>query len=292
MRTLDGRQSQTSCPCSRSTSLADSRDPTGAPLPHRFGDSRLPPLRHLGRWGRLPPVWAEGRSALEYARLRRDPIFSGQGVPPGGGRTLLLVPGFLVGDSSLHVMRDWLIRCGYRAELPGIALNLRYSEIVLRPLAARLLTLAAWAGRGKVTLIGHSRGGLLAKVLADRHPQLVQAVVCLGSPLNDPYDIHPLSMAGVRLAHAYNLLRYARGAKIETPFLRDLEAPPRVPLFSLFSRSDGIVHWEACLRPDAECLEVGGSHLGLGVNQEVYRTIAALLVPSAGPPPGSPSAAG
>lgn len=206
-------------------------------------------------------------------------------MPPGRRRVLLLIPGFLAWDASLTVMRDWLNRCGYQAELPGMALNVSYSEMVLKPLAARLMTLAAWAGRGKVTLIGHSRGGLLAKVLADRHPQLVRGVICLGSPLQDPYDVHPLTMAGVRLAHAYNLLRYARGGNIETRFLRDLEGPTQVPLYSLYSRTDGIVHWQACLRQDAECLEVGGSHLGLGVNREVYQSLAGLLPLSSGRSP-------
>lgn len=254
---------------------------TGTPPPSpsrrgRFGGRGLPPLRYTGRWHNQPPVWLEGRAALEYLRLVRHPVFTGAGVQPGGGRPVLLIPGFMAGDSSLSVMRSWLLRFGYRVELPGLVFNVRYSELVARKITVRLLKLNGWLGR-RVTIVGHSRGGLLAKVVADRHPSAVERVITLGSPLGDPYDIHPITMAGVRLAHALNMLRYAHGASVEQSFLRELEAPPGVPLTSIYSRSDGIVHWQACLRPEAECLEVDGSHVGLGVNLQVYRLLARLL---------------
>jgi triacylglycerol lipase len=255
--------------------------PASGPPAGRFTANGLPPLRYTGRWTRQPPVWLEGRSAIEYLRLVRHPLFRGAGVPDGEGRPVLLVPGFMAGDSSLATLRDWLLRTGYRVELTGLILNIRYSEQVARTITARLLKLHGWLGR-RVTLIGHSRGGILAKVVADRHPASVERVVTLGSPLQDPYDIHPITMAGVRLAHAYNVLRYARGGNIERRFLEELEAPARVPLVSIYSRTDGIVHWEACLRSDAECLEVTGSHVGLGVNLQVYELLARIL-PSPSP---------
>lgn len=235
----------------------------------------MPPLTHLGHHVDPPRVWKESRVAQEYLALLQDPIFEAEGLA-GGGRPVLLIPGFMAGDSSLATMSDWLRRAGYRAELPGLTLNVRYSEIVLRGLTARLGELAEATGT-RVTLIGHSRGGLLAKVLSHRHRDQVEQVVTLGSPLRDPYDIHPLTMAGVRLAHAFNLVRYRRTSSIEHRFLRHLAAPPRVPTTSIFSRDDGIVHWGACLRPDVRVIEVSGSHVGLGVNVAVYEHLARLL---------------
>jgi len=90
-------------------------------------------------------------------------------------------------------------------------------------------------------------------------------------------DLHPLTLAGVRIAQAVNLFRYARTASVEKRFLRDLAADAAVPITSIYSKSDGIVHWEACLRPDVEAVEVDGSHVGLGVNREVYAVLARLL---------------
>ncbi|MBJ7598946.1 MAG: hypothetical protein DLM67_07485 [Candidatus Nephthysia bennettiae] len=252
--------------------------PPSPERPARYTGRGMPPLRYTGRWHPQPPVWLEGRGALEYVRLLRDPVYGGVGVARGEGQPVLLVPGFMAGDSSLSVLRNWLLRTGYHAEMAGLVFNVRYSELVARMIGLRLRAMHGSLGR-KVTILGHSRGGILAKVIADREPGAVRRVITLGSPLGDPYDIHPLTMAGARVAHALNVLRYARGSGMERGFLSQLEAPARVPLVSIYSRTDGIVHWEACLRGDAECIEVTGSHLGLGVNVHVYQLLAGLLAP-------------
>jgi triacylglycerol lipase len=241
----------------------------------------LPPLRYFGRITTPPPVWLESRAPLELVRLLRDPLFAAGDLlrgdlPRGDGRPVLLIPGFMGGDRSLDTLRDWLARLGYEVESSGLTFNIRYSEAVLRTLTPRMAGLFDRTGR-RVTIIGHSRGGLLAKVLSDRHPGLVERVVGLGSPLADPFDVHPLTMASVRMAQAVNLLRYGQTGNAEIRFLSDLAAPARVPLTSIYSRSDGIVHWPACLRPDADCVEVIGSHTGLGVNPEVYALLARVL---------------
>lgn len=236
----------------------------------------LPPLHYLGRTSAPPPVWLETRAPLEHARLRRHPLFAGDALSRGEGRPVLLVPGFMGGDGTLLTLRGWLARLGYDVEPSGIAFNIHYSELVLRSLAPRLAKLFVRTGR-RVTIVGHSRGGLLAKVLADRNPRLVERVVGMGSPFADPFDVHPLTMAGVRLAQAVNLVRFGQTGGAEIGFLGDLAAQSRVPLVSIYSRSDGIVHWEACLRADATCLEVAGSHTGLGVNPEVYALLARVL---------------
>lgn len=236
----------------------------------------LPPLTYLGHTSAPPPVWLETRAPLEHSRLLRHPLFTGDAVPRGQGRPVLLVPGFMGGDRSLLTLREWLLRLGYDVEESGLAFNIRYSEAVLRTLTPRVAHLFD-RSRRRVTIVGHSRGGLLAKVLSERHPRLVRRVVGLGSPFADPFDVHPLTMAGVRVAQAVNLVRFGQTGRAEVRFLRDLAAPARVPLTSIYSRSDGIVNWEACLRPDATCLEVAGSHTGLGVNPEVYVLLARVL---------------
>jgi pimeloyl-ACP methyl ester carboxylesterase len=236
----------------------------------------LPPLTYLGRTSAPPPVWLETRAPLEHARLRRDPLYAGDEAPRGGGRPVLLVPGFMGGDRSMFTLREWLVRLDYDVEDSGLTFNIRYSEAVLRTLTPRLAHLFDRTRR-RVTIVGHSRGGLLGKVLSHRHPRLVRRVVGLGSPLADPFDVHPLTMAGVRMAQVVNLVRFGQTGSAEVRFLRDLAAPARVPITSIYSRSDGIVHWPACLRPDANCLEVTGSHTGLGVNPEVYALLARVL---------------
>jgi triacylglycerol lipase len=221
-------------------------------------------------------MWLEGRIYIEYLRLIRDPVYRGVEVPPGLGRPVMLIPGFLAGDWTLRTPFQWLRRVGYRPRMAGVTFNVMYSEVMLRPLLDSLAALNRKTG-ARVSLVGHSRGGVLAKVLAHRKPELVEQVITLGSPLRDPFDVHPLTMAGVRAAHVFNVVRYGHAASVEMRFLRDLAAEPKVPTTSIYSRSDGVVNWRACLRPDINSVEVRGSHVGLALNPQVYRILSHLL---------------
>ena len=221
-------------------------------------------------------MWLEGRIYLEFLRLMRDPVFRGHDVPPGRRKPVLLIPGFLAGDWTLRTQYDWLRRVGYKPRLAGVAFNVDYSEVMLKPLVDALLALNRKTG-ARISVVGHSRGGVLAKVLSHRRPDLVEQVVALGSPIGDPFDVHPLTMAGVQAARLFNAVRYRHPATVEMRFLRDLKAAPRVPTTSIYSRTDGVVNWKACLRPDVNSIEVHGSHVGLALNPEVYRILAHLL---------------
>ena len=53
------------------------------------------------------------------------------------------------------------------------------------------------ATKGRVAIIGQSHGGTLGRSLAVRRPDLVSGVVAMGSPLVDPFAIHPLDRKSV-----------------------------------------------------------------------------------------------
>src|ERR687898_1535066 len=130
----------------------------------------------------LTTLWREGRIGLEWAALRRSDVFHGAGVPPGYGRGVLLIPGFLAGDGSLGTMSQWLRAAGYRTKSAGIRSNIACSEVACARLEERLECLAERTGR-RVVIVGQSRGGGLAKALGARRPDLVSGVVTLGSPV-------------------------------------------------------------------------------------------------------------
>ena len=109
----------------------------------------------MGRWDPVPPMWLEGRIYLEYLKLIRDPVFRGVEVPPGLGRPVVLIPGFLAGDWTLGTPYQWLRRVGYRPRLAGVNFNVHYSEVTLRPIIDALEALHRKT-RSRVSLIGHS----------------------------------------------------------------------------------------------------------------------------------------
>ncbi|MET0810328.1 MAG: hypothetical protein ABWY65_04345, partial [Thermoleophilaceae bacterium] len=119
-----------------------------------------------------PPIWREARFGLEAAALLRDPIFRGVGLNDGRGRPVLLIPGFLAGDGSLGVMGNWLKRANYRPTRAGIRANVDCAGALLERLEQRLEPIVAEQGR-RAAIVGQSRGGGLAKVLAHRRPDLV-----------------------------------------------------------------------------------------------------------------------
>ena len=131
--------------------------------------------------GDRPPLWREARVGLEAAALLGDPIFRGDGMTDGRGRPVLLIPGFLAGDGSLSMMAGWLKRAGYRPSRAGIVANVNCAGTLMPRLEERLERLVSEQGQ-KAAIVGQSRGGTLAKVLARRRPDLTAGVVALGSP--------------------------------------------------------------------------------------------------------------
>ena len=62
----------------------------------------------------------------------------------------------------------------------------------------------------------------------------------------------------------------------------DASSPIRVPLTVLFSHRDGVVAWQACIdraTPGAEHVEVSSTHIGMGVDPDVWAVVADRLAP-------------
>jgi len=212
----------------------------------------------------------------ELTSLLRDPVFRGRGVPHGDGRPVLLVPGFLAGDWTMRVMDGWLGRIGYRVNLSGILLNVQHSERMLSGLR-RVLREIVDATGSRVSLVGHSRGGLLAKVLSQRNPDAVEQVIALGSPLADWTDLAAITHHAVGVVRTANELAFGRKLNAEGRFTYDLKLAPLVPTTSIYTKADDVVNFRSCLRPDVPAIPVWGTHNGLIVNPEVYRLLGRLL---------------
>jgi pimeloyl-ACP methyl ester carboxylesterase len=233
-------------------------------------------------WGR--PV-REMRWGAEFTRLLVDPVFHGHGIPHGDGEPVLVLPGFGGGDHLLAPMALWLRRIGYGVGTCGIWLDTNCSERAMLRIERRVEELADAHG-GRVAIIGHSRGGYLAKALAAHRPDRVSHVITLGSGLSTPLDVAAPALAAVavvRTVHRVTTDRTARrGCMTATCACAFTEAyespfPEDVRLTSIYSRGDGMVRWRSCVVPYADNVEVTGSHVGLAFNRKAYRAIAHAL---------------
>ena len=171
--------------------------------------------------------------------------------------------------------RAFLARLGYEVHDWGLGLNLGPRTAGRRGerLAAHFASLAAAHGQ-RMSVVGWSLGGIMARQLARRAPQHVRRVITLGAPFTG--DPRASSVAG--------LYQLVAGQRFSHPdfqaMLRQSRRPPPVPATSIFSRADRIAAWECCQEPAAphtENIEVDGSHGGLLAHPQALLAIAERL---------------
>lgn len=243
----------------------------------------------LGSWeAPVAPLWGELRYGGELARLLAGQALSARRLLARrreSAQPILLIPGFMAGDSSLTVMRSWLRRRGHRVSMSGLRLNAGCAEQIVSRLQEQLWSFATRCEE-PVVVIGQSRGGALARSLAVREPENVAGLVMLGSPVCDPLAVSPRVLRTVRMMARLGDLGLSRlfssscaeGECCET-FWEDMTAPlpEHIESISVFSRSDAIVDWQACLDPHSRSVEVESSHCGMSVHPAVYRVLEEML---------------
>lgn len=198
---------------------------------------------------------------------------------------VLLVPGFMAGDWSLRGMSSFLRAHGYRTYRSHININVGCTREASDRLERRLEAIAARRGR-KVTIVGHSLGGMLARGLAARRPDLIAGIVAMGSPVLAPAAVHEmlgLSVEGLnRLTRAGFVGMMSEDCtKGECARLSFEESHARLPpdfgFTAIYSKRDGIVDWKACLDPAALQVEVRTSHCGMAIDPIVMDHVLRAL---------------
>jgi triacylglycerol lipase len=258
-----------------------------------------------------PRFRREARMIGELRALQASGILDEPGSNAGDGVAVLLIPGLFAPDRSLGLLARYLKRHGFTPRRAGIASNVDCSEREAGRLEKRLERAYVETGR-RVAIVGQSRGGVFGRALAVRRPDLVGAVIGMGSPLVDPLtNVHPLLHLQLELiarmgdrkiprlashscidAGMVDKLRDLAGeSRISralvgrltsrepgdccTEFWRDLASPfpSDVSYMSIWSRLDGVVNPRACHDPAARLVEVRSSHCGMAWNRHVYRAV-------------------
>ena len=193
-------------------------------------------------------------------------------APRGDGHPVLVLPGFTAGDTSTRVLRGFLRERGYAPHPWLLGRNLGIRTGLRKGLEERVEALAARYGR-KLSLVGWSLGGIYARELAKRMPAHVRQVVTLGSPFAN-------AGRASNASRLFDRLSGRRGADSRSAMSDSLRRAPDMPSTAIFSKTDGVVHWSACLEPETdhtENIEVPGSHCGLGFNPLVLYVLADRL---------------
>ncbi|TXJ17121.1 MAG: alpha/beta hydrolase [Afipia sp.] len=237
---------------------------------------------YLAEKGRLRPpnlglFLAEGRGVFELnATLLMAPALLM--AQRGDGHPVLVLPGLLASDVSTLILRRYLDLLGFSTHPWGFGRNTGGVYSMREKLGQLLTSVHATTGR-KVSLVGWSLGGVYARDLALRMPDMVRYVVTLGSPF----------AGDVSATNARRIYEMLSGEKIEDADLRDIRAIAGdlpVPTSSLYTRTDGVVNWRTCLNrvsDTAENIEITlASHIGIGVNAAALWAVADRLAQKEG----------
>lgn len=216
----------------------------------------------------LEPV----RAVLEYAGMRR---MDKSNLPAGDGHTVVLFPGLASDEHAIRPLKGFCKELGYAAKDWGRGINMGPQgdpDKWIDDLAEHVSTITT-PSPTTISLVGWSLGGIYAREVAKRLHGRVRQVISIGTPFaGASHHTH----AGL----AYRILNGSEPV-VDLAMSKRLCTPPRVPTTSIYSRSDGVVAWQACLQPgsrkDTENIEVAGSHCGLGWNAKVFEVLADRL---------------
>lgn len=200
--------------------------------------------------------------------------------------TVMLLHGFFQTRNIWEVMEDRLRFDGHAVmsfNLGGLLsrFNTHRVDYLAREVAEKVEGLAARRGLDRFHIVGHSKGGLVARRYVQHYggDKRALSVTTLGTPHHGT----PVAALGVALMGFGALSRSPSdlmpGSQLITRLSRD-SFPAQIPLTSIYSRTDVICpYWCATLRPrpgegHLRNVEIGGlGHSELTWDARVYREV-------------------
>ena len=223
-----------------------------------------------------PPLFnmvLESRSLIEWSSIYCIYPFIPKRIK-GRGKPVLLIPPYLGDDFSKSFVRKYLKSLGFTTYKWELGFNMVKSHYI--PRLEEKLADIYHKHQEKVSIVGWSGGGIFAKIIANRHPNQVEQILTMGSPIWGVMDMK---------TPVYGLLEFFRGKSLKERnerFLAELEPIPKVPITCIYTKTDGLVPWKHCMeaetfRKDIKNIEVYGSHMGMGANASILLITANAL---------------
>ncbi len=195
-------------------------------------------------------------------------------LPHGDGHPILILPGFMAGDSSTVILRRFLSRLDYSVYGWDLGVNLGPRIHLQKAMRTKFSEIRRRHNDQKITVIGQSLGGIYARLLGSINPDQVRMVISLGSPYQtDGADKSwPKALFERMMGDEYDPVMETQAKEVAKPL--------NVPTTSIFSKFDGIVPWQACIEPETnkhENIQVYCSHIGMAMHTPTLRIIANRL---------------
>lgn len=234
----------------------------------------LPRASRSPSWRKLV---AETTSPLEAARLP-GAVKRLRSMPRGDGHVVIDIPGWQAPEASGVPLRRYLAWLGYDARGWSFGKNHGDPARDAVRLTKSVAAIVEESGR-PVSLVGWSLGGVIAREVARQRPELVRRVITYGTPV-----VGGPTYTAVAGTYTHEVREHATRVTERL----DAQRPIRVPLTVIYSRRDGIVAWPACIdrtTAGAEHVEVRSTHIGMGVDPDVWAVVAERLCTTAPRPP-------
>lgn len=189
----------------------------------------------------------------------------------GKGQVVIVVPGLLSSNFATTILRKYLNKIGFNAFGWESGFNLGRLESLA--IIIKQVENAATQYNQKVILIGWSMGGIFVREVAKDQPNSIKKVITIGSPFADVN-------APNHAKWAYDLFNNVN--TIDQNIINQIHLPAPVPTTALYSKTDGMVPWEACMEIEEnethKNIEISSSHFGMGANPNVLKVVVENLV--------------
>jgi pimeloyl-ACP methyl ester carboxylesterase len=193
------------------------------------------------------------KAAFKAPALRNEWDKIKSRIPAGDGHPVLFLPGLLGDDNTFTELRRAAEEKGYKTHGWEKGTNFGFNAKTGRHLERRLKQVYDENGGKKVTIVGHSLGGVFARELAQQYPDMVRGVITLGSPIAAADNVNTFTERNLRKIHKF-FDPSAEGAD---------KSGPLPPLTSMYSKTDAVVPWAASIMgtaPHTENIEIDGGH--------------------------------
>lgn len=185
-------------------------------------------------------------------------------------QTIIVLPGFGASAMRMRYMARQIERAGHRTKRWGQGRNWGIASDAMAGLEMRLTDVCDRYDEPAV-LLGWSLGGLYARELAKRHPDLVSKVITMGSPFS----------GSPRANNVWRVYQAIAGHRVDQPPIEaDVSAKPPVETVALWSPNDGAIAPASAAGKPGErdrAIALNCTHCGFAYSPESILAVLAEL---------------